>query len=161
MSALNSNDRYLCANKWQKFLKDECNLSFTQPFNIINTLGTPNEVRIWTTAGLSTDQFSTENAIIAQNSRRFPFIINPNQSFNNWIKRLYPNLVVIDFEKSNQDFKEILFKAIKTGEIVLVENVNDPELNPTLKSLIENEIVVKEGIQVCVEVIIIGCLLKI
>jgi hypothetical protein len=157
-SALNSNDRYLCANKWQKYLKDEFNLLFTQPFNIINTLGTSNEVRIWTAAGLSSDQFSTENAIIAQNSRRFPFIINPNESFNNWIKRLYPNLVVIDFEKSNQDLKEILFKAIKTGEIVLVENVNDPQLNPTLKSLIENEIVVKEGIQVCVQVIIIAYL---
>jgi dynein heavy chain len=46
-------------------------------FSLPNTLGNPVLIREWNIAGLPSDSFSIENAIINQKARRWPLFIDP------------------------------------------------------------------------------------
>jgi len=46
-------------------------------FSLPSTLGNPVLIREWNIAGLPSDNFSIENAIINQKARRWPLFIDP------------------------------------------------------------------------------------
>ena len=59
----------------------------------MNCSGNPIDIRSWMLAGLPTDEFSIDNAIILAKSRRWPLMIDPQGQANKWIKNM---------EKSNK-----------------------------------------------------------
>jgi len=48
----------------------------------------PTEVRDWNIQKLPTDQFSTENGILATKTRLWPLMIDPQNQANAWIRNL-------------------------------------------------------------------------
>lgn len=46
-------------------------------FRLQGVLGDPVKIRNWTLAGLPSDNFSVENAIITSKARRWPLFIDP------------------------------------------------------------------------------------
>jgi len=55
----------------------EKNIPSAGKFSLPNTLGNPVLIREWNIAGLPSDNFSIENAIINQKARRWPLFIDP------------------------------------------------------------------------------------
>ena len=53
------------------------------------------KIRDWQLNELPTDDFSTENAIILENSKRWPLMIDPQMQANIWIRKSYDQLKVI------------------------------------------------------------------
>lgn len=49
----------------------------SETFNLLTVLGDPVKIRSWNIDGLPSDQFSIENAIIVNKSRRWPLLIDP------------------------------------------------------------------------------------
>lgn len=47
------------------------NIPCSESFSLSKTLGDPIKIRAWNIAGLPTDQFSIDNGVIVDNSRRW------------------------------------------------------------------------------------------
>ena len=57
-------------------------------FSLVHILGDSVKIRSWNIAGLPTDNFSVENAIMMSNARRWPLMIDPQGQANKWIKNM-------------------------------------------------------------------------
>ena len=80
------------ANKWVEECEDE-KIPNSGSFSLDRVLGDPVKMREWGLFGLPNDTFSVENAIITDNTRRWPLFIDPQVQANKWLKNM---------EKSNQ-----------------------------------------------------------
>jgi len=49
----------------------------SETFNFVKVLGDPVKIRSWNIQGLPSDNFSTENGIIINKTRRWPLMIDP------------------------------------------------------------------------------------
>ena len=58
------------------------NLPRSPTFSLKGLLGNPVQIRDWIISGLPNDSFSTDNAIIVANSRRWPLLIDPEVPHN-------------------------------------------------------------------------------
>eukprot|EP00003_Mantamonas_plastica_P000096 TRINITY_DN1008_c0_g2_i7.p1 TRINITY_DN1008_c0_g2~~TRINITY_DN1008_c0_g2_i7.p1 ORF type:complete len:3819 (+),score=1555.84 TRINITY_DN1008_c0_g2_i7:2346-13802(+) len=107
----------------------------TDTLNVSTFLVTQNEVDTWLIEGLPNDEHSTQNAIVATASSRFPLIIDPQGQAKNWIKnREGKDLVVTDLD--DKQFKHKIETALRTGSPVLIEDVGN-ELDPILDPVLE------------------------
>jgi dynein heavy chain len=61
---------------WVKGSLDK-NIPSSERFSMSHVLGDPVKIRNWTIAGLPSDSFSVENAIITSKARRWPLNIDP------------------------------------------------------------------------------------
>ena len=76
LGAFTAKFRELIAAEWvQKCLENQIPSSST--FSLVLVLGDPVKIRAWNIDGLPSDNFSIENAIIIQKSRRWPLMIDP------------------------------------------------------------------------------------
>ena len=55
---------------------------------MIESLSNPVQVRSWTISKLPNDKFSIDNAIILNNSSRWPLMIDPQGQANQWIRNM-------------------------------------------------------------------------
>eukprot|EP01013_Petalomonas_cantuscygni_P008266 TRINITY_DN20983_c0_g1_i1.p1 TRINITY_DN20983_c0_g1~~TRINITY_DN20983_c0_g1_i1.p1 ORF type:complete len:1702 (-),score=530.22 TRINITY_DN20983_c0_g1_i1:180-4850(-) len=97
-------------------------------------LGDPVHVRGWRAAGLPADTLSTENALILANSRRWPYLIDPEQQANRWIRNSYKDALEV-LKPGQRDLIRKLEGAIRGGRPVLLEGMTgdiDPVLDPLL-----------------------------
>jgi dynein heavy chain len=62
--------------EWNKLCK-KLGIPCAENFSLIATLGEPVVLRAWNIAGLPTDSFTVDNAIIAFSARRWPLMIDP------------------------------------------------------------------------------------
>ena len=60
----------------------------SEQFSLVHILGDSVKIRSWNIAGLPTDTFSVENAIMMSNARRWPLMIDPQGQANKWIKNM-------------------------------------------------------------------------
>lgn len=85
---------------------------------------------------LPMDSFSITNAIIMQESTRFPICIDPHNQANAWLKAQEGNdLIILKF--SDSSFNKSLELGVKFGKTVLIENVGqhiDLTLYPLLRA---------------------------
>ncbi|RXG59106.1 hypothetical protein Avbf_01107 [Armadillidium vulgare] len=68
--------RKVCLEKWTR-LCTEKGISCSDSYSLSSTLGDPVQIRTWHVAGLPVDQFSIDNAIIINHTRRWPLMIDP------------------------------------------------------------------------------------
>jgi len=68
-----------CAEEGVKCAKD---------FSLTAILGDPVEIRQWQIAGLPKDRFSTDNAVIVANARRWPLLIDPQGQASKWVRNM-------------------------------------------------------------------------
>lgn len=70
---------------WMNNLDDKVPHSFD--CSPISILGDSVKIRNWQIDGLPRDVYSIENAILVENSRRWPLFIDPQSQANKWIKK--------------------------------------------------------------------------
>jgi len=111
-------------------------------FSLLRVLGDPVKMREWSLYSLPNDTFSVENAIINDNTRRWPLFIDPQVQANKWLKNMEKvhQLKVLKF--SNDKYLKLLEGAISMGTPVLIENVYE-EMDPAIEPLLQKQISVR------------------
>ncbi|XP_039204063.1 dynein heavy chain 12, axonemal isoform X3 [Crotalus tigris] len=134
LGAFTAGFRQECTKEWSKLCQVK-NIPCSESFSLSKTLGDPIKIRAWNIAGLPTDQFSIDNGVIVDNSRRWPLMIDPQGQANKWIKHSEKEnrLSVIKFTDS--DYMRTLENCIQFGTPLLLENVGE-EIDPSLEPLL-------------------------
>jgi len=107
------------------------------------TLADPVKLRSWQICQLPSDSLSTQNAIIMDNGRRWPLLIDPQAQANRYIRAMSkdPNFAPngMDVVKlSDKNFLRTLENGVQFGRWVLLENIQetlDAALEPILLQL--------------------------
>jgi len=131
-------------NKWSDRLK-ELNIPIGDKPTIEKLLGDPIQIREWQNFGLPADELSVENAIIMTNCRRWPLMIDPQSQANKWIKNMKADQNLVKIKLTQGNFARYLENAIRFGNPVLLENVEET-LDPVLEPVLQKQ-VVKKGAQ--------------
>jgi dynein heavy chain len=106
-------------------------------YKLSEVIGDQVKIRQWLIDKLPNDAVSVDNAIVMDNSRRWPLMIDPQVQANKWIKNMYAaadTLKTLRLTKS--DYGRQLEMAIQFGFPVLIENILetlDPMLEPLLQ----------------------------
>ena len=128
--------RSSCVSLWANMLELEgIPCSPGNGFSLENVLGNAVQIRSWTLAKLPNDSFSINNAIIMDNSSRWPLMIDPQGQANRWIRNMEAEKSVKATKQSNSGFIRTMENAIQFGTPIIIENVPewlDPVLNPVL-----------------------------
>jgi dynein heavy chain len=141
--------------EWSKGLT-ELSIPHTPGCTMMGTLVDPVRVRQWNIQGLPSDDFSISNAIIMDNSTRWPLMIDPQTQANKWIKKKEEanQMVVLKASASATLVQRSLENCIQFGRPLLVENIGesmDPLYEPVLANATfktsTGEIVIKLGDQ--------------
>jgi dynein heavy chain len=118
------------------------NIPFSLAYSLESNMSSSLTILQWRACKLPADVFSTESAITIMNGYRVPYIVDPQNQANYWIKALdrsdtrpqdRPAMKVI--QTAHRDFRKIVAQAVQTGAWLLVENCGetvDPYLNPIL-----------------------------
>lgn len=104
-------------------------------FSLSNTLGNAVQIREWTLAGLPSDSFSVENAIITSKARRWPLFIDPQGQANKWIRNMEKKREIKIMKFTDGNYLKVLENCIRVGYPVLMENVYE-ELDPAIEPLL-------------------------
>jgi len=131
-------------SKWVKRCR-ELKIPVADEFSIERILADDVTVREWQNAGLPADQLSTENAILINNCRRWPLIIDPQGQANRWIKNLGKDNNMVVTKLTEPTFIRTLENAIRFGQPALLENIEEI-LDPTLEPILLKQIF-KKGAQ--------------
>jgi dynein heavy chain len=124
---------------WQDCLQGFC-IPHTKGCNLETTLANPVKVRAWQLCSLPSDSLSTQNALIMDNGRRWPLLIDPQGQANRYIRSMAkdPNFSTngMDVVKlSDKNFLRTLENGVQFGRWVLLENIQetlDAALEPIL-----------------------------
>lgn len=108
--------------------------------NLESTLSDPVKIRSWQLCSLPSDSLSTQNAIIMDNGRRWPLLIDPQGQANRYIRAMSKDtsfaLNGMDVVKlSDKNFLRTLENGVQFGRWVLLENILetlDAALEPIL-----------------------------
>ncbi|XP_058476444.1 dynein axonemal heavy chain 3-like [Solea solea] len=119
-----------CQEEWHNICQEK-EIPCSKDFTLITTLGNQVAIRAWQIAGLPVDSFSTDNGIIAFNSRRWPLMLDPQGQANKWIKNMEKENKLAVIKQSDDNYVRILENSIAFGNPVLLENVGE-ELHPVL-----------------------------
>lgn len=122
--------------EWRMYIK-KLGLKYTPMISMRNVLGDDVIIRMWSIAGLPSDNLSVENGIILFKSRRWPLMIDPQTQANKFIKNLGKSIETgLDvFKPSEGNLLRNLELAIQFGKWVLLENIGE-ELDPALEPIL-------------------------
>ncbi len=126
-------------SSWQDCLQG-FNIPHTKGCNLETTLANPVKVRAWQLCSLPSDSLSTQNALIMDNGRRWPLLIDPQGQANRYIRSMAKDPAFatngMDVVKlSDKNFLRTLENGVQFGRWVLLENIQetlDAALEPIL-----------------------------
>lgn len=136
---------------WSKLLQ-QYQIFHNPKFQMKDVLGNGVKIQQWQIDGLPPEDFAIDNAIIMDNSERWPLMIDPQMQGNLWVKQMEKE--TIKSIKPTMDPKaqsRILKNAISLGDCVILEDANetfDPMMEPLLGKQIEkkgNSLMIKLG----------------
>ena len=78
------------------------------------------QIQKWYLEGLPQESFAVENAIIMDNSSRWPLMIDPQMQGYNWIRGMEPDLEIIKPTMEIKDITNKLKATIQYGKPVLL-----------------------------------------
>jgi dynein heavy chain len=124
---------------WQEELVNY-GIPHTKGCNLEMTLANPVKVRSWQLCSLPSDSLSTQNALIMDNGRRWPLLIDPQGQANQYIRSMAKDSNFstngMDIVKlSDKNFLRTLENGVQFGRWVLLENIQetlDAALEPIL-----------------------------
>lgn len=131
--------RIQLVKSWQEGLRS-FSIPHTPGCNLESTLMDPVKVRSWQICLLPSDSLSTQNAIIIENGRRWPLLIDPQGQANRYIRSMAkdssfaPNGMDV-VKLSDKNFLRTLENGVQFGRWVLLENILeslDAALEPIL-----------------------------
>jgi len=141
LGAFNSVFRDELADAWVKNCEVK-KIPNSGAFSLQTVLGDAVQIRTWMQQGLPSDAFSVENAIITQKTQRWPLYIDPQGQANKWIRVMGKEHGVKILKFSEEKYLKFLEAAIRQGNPVLIENVQE-ELDPAIEPLLQKSIVKK------------------
>jgi dynein heavy chain len=126
--------RLALLSDWIKQLEEK-HIPHSDIITLYDSLGEQVKIREWEIHGLPRDTLSRDNAIIADNSRRWPLFIDPQGQANKWIRNMEADNALDIVKLTEKDFLRTLENDIRFGKPCLLENVGeklDPSLEPVL-----------------------------
>lgn len=143
LSAVNLKYRTECVEDWFS----RCNkagIPSSKEYNLTAALGLDITIQNWNINGLPNDVFSTENAIIMENSSRYSLFIDPQGQANNWIKNMERKnrLSPVKFNQSN--YMKVIAESMEYGSPVIIENVLE-ELEVPLDPILMRKTFIQAG----------------
>jgi dynein heavy chain len=119
--------RVQLVQSWQSSLLDY-RIPHSANCDVESTLSDPVKVRSWQLCNLPSDSLSTQNAIIIDNGRRWPLLIDPQGQANKYIRAMAKNPLFatngMDVVKlSDKNFLRTLENGVQFGRWVLLENI--------------------------------------
>ncbi|XP_029448950.1 dynein heavy chain 14, axonemal isoform X2 [Rhinatrema bivittatum] len=130
------------SHEWSEYC-NKSNLPVTPAYSLIRTMAGENEVRKWRNEGLPPDHYSTENAIIVKNGRRWPLLIDPQAQAYKWICQMEGDKLR-HVHASDASYMKVMENAIRLGEPILLQDVAEV-LDPSLKPVLSKEIYRRGG----------------
>ncbi len=104
----------------------------------VQSLADPITVRSWTNAGLPTDHLSIQNAIILDNARRWPLMIDPQLQACQWIKNMEKEKLKV-VSPGQKDYLRTIIQCVQFGSPVLLENIGE-EIDPAIEPILLKQI---------------------
>ena len=127
MGVFTSDYRQAAIESWTTLCRDKkvpCN---DEKFSLEDVVGDAVKIRAWNIDGLPKDSFSAENGIIADNSSRFPYCIDPQGAANKWIRNMAAHnkqgMCVV--KMSDSHFLRELETSLSFGKTMLIEGLGD------------------------------------
>ncbi|EAY22062.1 Dynein heavy chain family protein [Trichomonas vaginalis G3] len=116
---------------WKSILTNNV-IKCQNDFNFMNFATDPSQLIDWASKGLPKDDLCIQNAIILDNLKRIPFIIDPTGEAVKFLEKIYPNLVKSSFIDSK--FPKNLESCLRFGSPLLIEEGEqlDPLVYPVL-----------------------------
>lgn len=136
-----------CVVNWIESFKSK-NIPCSDTIKLSAVLGDPVKIREWNLFGLPNDSFSIDNAIVLNNSSRWPLMIDPQAQANKWIKNMEKKKSLKIIKLTDGDYIRTLENAIQFGNPVMLENVGE-ELDPVLEPLLLKQ-TFKQGGVTCI-----------
>ena len=125
----------LMDNHWLPFLKGlKHPVPITEGLDPLTMLTDDATIAAWNNEGLPSDRMSTENATILTSCERWPLMIDPQLQGVKWIKQKYGESLTV-VRLGQRGYLDTIERAVSTGEVVLLENIEesvDPVLDPLL-----------------------------
>ncbi|RKO97032.1 hypothetical protein CAUPRSCDRAFT_11277 [Caulochytrium protostelioides] len=147
LGAFTASFRVSVIKKWMASLKAK-GLTASQNYSLPAVIGDQVVIRNWQLAGLPSDAFSTENALIANNSDGWPLFIDPQGQANKWVKQLEKERLVV-IKPTDADYMRQLETAVQFGKPILLEDVGE-ELDAALEPLLLRQ-TFKQGGVLCIK----------
>jgi dynein heavy chain len=124
--------RLQATGRWLQKLTD-LKIPASKEFSLPAVIGDAVKARQWVIDKLPNDSLSVDNAIILDNSRRWPLMIDPQQQANRWVRNTWKDKLKI--LRLNQNYARTLESCISFGTPTLIENIGltiDAMLDPLL-----------------------------
>lgn len=126
--------RFETLKKWRGHVLTS-HIPCSEEFSFVDILGSEIKISSWIVNGLSKDTYSTENAVILDNSKMWSLLIDPQSQANKWIREMEALNGLRVIKLSDTRYMEILEHSIEAGKPVLLENIEeelDTSLDPIL-----------------------------
>merc|ERR1719421_1701361 len=124
--------RHAATSKWVDRLM-ALNIPARKTFSLQDVIGDMVKIRQWVIDKLPNDALSIDNAIILDNSRRWPLMIDPQNQANKWVKTTWKDKLRVF--RLSQNYARGLEMAISMGNPSLFENVFE-ELDAMLEPVL-------------------------
>lgn len=111
-----SNYRIENLEKWIVYV-NSLNIPCSKSYDFVEVLGTEIKINSWNIFGLPRDSFSTENAIIMDNSKRWSLFVDPQSQANKWIRNMEKQNELEIIKITDKDYMNIIEQALEYGNI--------------------------------------------
>ncbi|KAL7306450.1 hypothetical protein TKK_0001865 [Trichogramma kaykai] len=130
--------------KWLDYVS-QLNIPRSEHYNFVDVLGSEIKINSWNIFGLPRDSFSTENAIIMDNTKRWSLFIDPQSQANKWIRSMEKQHELEIVKLTDKNYMKIVEQCIEFGKPILLENVGE-ELDAALDPILAKNIYLVAGI---------------
>ena len=104
-------------------------ITTSKEYALEKVMSDPVEIRHWTLNGLPNDSVSIENAIMLSINEKYPLLIDPQLQGNQWLKKMYKNVLSIWKADCKEELLKAQFEGIGNdliqGNLSLLENVSE------------------------------------
>jgi len=133
--------RKIAISSWLEIMHS-FEIKSTDNFSLKEVLGSGVKIQQWFIEELPQEDFAVENAIIMDNSDRWPLMIDPQMQGNNWVRCMEKDISKIKPTMDSKQMARVLRNCISLGTPLLLEDSEesfDPMIEPLLGKLIEKK----------------------
>ncbi|XP_049782826.1 dynein axonemal heavy chain 7-like [Schistocerca cancellata] len=141
LSPFTASFRSKCIKDWHCFIRT-LKVPCSDDFSIMNVLSSEVKVQTWNICGLPRDDFSTENGVIVDTTKRWSLMVDPQGQANSWIKCMETKNGLVKVKFSDRQYTQILENCVRFGKPVLLENVSE-ELETPLEPILRKQMIRK------------------
>lgn len=101
--------------KWSDYV-GQLKIPRSENYSFVGVLGSEIKINSWNIYGLPRDSFSTENAIIMDNTKRWSLFIDPQSQANKWIRTMEKTNELEIVKLTDNNYMNIIERCIESGK---------------------------------------------